>query len=105
VCGGGGGGGGGTGSLHDLGGNMIVYYAWGMGHISNNLGNTYSLWMGFCIEKEARIKYLIFLGDSMLVIKSMNAHATPEGNSLSSPILGITQFLSRFDHISFFHIK
>jgi hypothetical protein len=39
------------GHIHNPGGNKLVYYAWGIGNVSNNLGNVsnnlakaYSLW-------------------------------------------------------------
>jgi hypothetical protein len=69
------------GSLHDPRGNRIVYYAQGLGNVTNNLAEAYSLWKGMYITKKEGL------------------------NALSTLISRINKALSNFDKISFFHIK
>jgi ribonuclease HI len=55
------------GIIHDPRGIQIVKYAWGLGNISNNMVESYSLWCGLVIVKEEGIKKMIVLGDSSMV--------------------------------------
>jgi ribonuclease HI len=50
---------------------MVATYAWGLGKASNNQVDTYALLCGILLAKEAKVKALIVIGDSMVVIKSM----------------------------------
>jgi len=59
------------GSLHNIEGNTIVYYTWGLGNILDNPVEAYSLLCGISIAKEEGVISLLVFGDSMLVIKAM----------------------------------
>jgi len=58
------------GIIHDLGGNKIVNYAWGLEEVSNNLVEAYALCCGLNLAKEDGIKRLVVLGDSLFIIHS-----------------------------------
>jgi ribonuclease HI len=59
------------GTIHDPRGNHIVNYALGLGNVSNDLAEDYSLWCGLVIANVERIKTLILFGDSLLVIRDI----------------------------------
>jgi ribonuclease HI len=48
---------------------IIISYAWGLRQVSNNQGEAYTLLCGILLAKEANIKALSIIGDSMVVIK------------------------------------
>jgi len=91
--------------LHDPRGNTIFYCAWGLGNISNNLVEVYSLWFGISIDKEEGVRSLSVFGDSMLFIREMIGQFNLEGYKLKILLSKIKQDLSLFERISFFHIK
>jgi ribonuclease HI len=69
------------GSIHDLGGRQVDHYALGLGNVSKNLAEAYSLWCGIVIVKEEGIKSLTVLGDSMLVIRVVMDQANLRGEN------------------------
>ena len=56
------------GSLLDPRGNIVVYYAWGLGIDSNNIVESYTLYEGLCIAKERSIAKTVVFGDSMMIV-------------------------------------
>lgn len=44
------------GSIHDPRGRKVVHYALGLGNVSNNLAEGYSLWCGLVIAKEKELE-------------------------------------------------
>lgn len=93
------------GSIHDPRGRKVVHYALGLGNVSNNLAEGYSLWCGLVIAKEEGIRTLTVPGDSMLAIRAMKNQVNPWGSKISSPIRGIKRIIPYFNEITFYHIK
>jgi len=92
-------------SLHDPRGNTIVYYAWGLGKVSNNLVEAYSLWREISIEKYEEKKKMIAFGDSFLVIKIRISLASPGIIKLKLVVSQIKKILFHFEQICFYHTK
>jgi ribonuclease HI len=82
-----------------------MYYVWGIGNVSNNIVESYSLWMGLSLAKEMGIQNLLALGDSMLIICAMENKKGVGNNALNSLLLRIKCLPSNFEGISFLHIK
>jgi len=59
------------GIIKDIQGKILVRYEWGLGQMANNLAEAYSLYLGTQILKRLRIKNLIIVGDSAIVIAAM----------------------------------
>jgi len=92
-------------SLHDFGRNKLVHYVWGLGKVSNNLVEDYTLRYVISIIKGESIKFLMILGDLMLVIKAMLAQSNPMGNKLKNLISIIKRWLPPTGKVSFLHIR
>ena len=82
-----------------------MYSVWGIGNVSNNIVESYSLWMGLSLAKEMGIQNLLALGDSMLIICAMENKKGVGNNALNSLFLRIRCLASSFEGISFFHIS
>jgi hypothetical protein len=86
------------GSLHDLRGTTITFYAWGLRNVSNNLAEAYALCCGL-------FRTLLVFGDSMIFIKALIGKSYHKGSKLKNIILTIKQEVSLFVKVSLFHIK
>jgi ribonuclease HI len=82
-----------------------VNYVWGLGSISNNLAEAYSLWCGLNIAKETRIKALTVLGDSLLIVRAINEQRCPSRNKLNAILKSIVRTTKKFSQIRFVCIK
>ena len=80
-------------------------YAWGLGQVINNKTEAYALLHGILLAKEAKIKALKIIKDSMAVIKSMLVKITTMDNKLEITIAQIKKELRSFFETSFFHLK
>jgi hypothetical protein len=65
-----------------LEGNEIVNYAWGLGEVSNNLVESYTLWCGLNLAKEDGIIRLVMLGDSLFIIQVVINKGNPSDTKL-----------------------
>jgi hypothetical protein len=55
--------------LYDLKETKVAYYAWGLGVAPNNLEKNYTLLKGLLLAKETKVRSLIVLGDSLVIVK------------------------------------
>jgi ribonuclease HI len=83
----------------------LFYYAWGLGNVSNNLAEAYSLCMGLKVAKEFELKEIIVLGDSMMIIRAIVHWNHMENNVLRAVLARIRNLASTFDKIAFYHIE
>jgi ribonuclease HI len=60
------------GVIYDLEGKQESTYAWGLGIATNNQAKAYALLQGLSIIISLGIRELVVLGDSRMVIKSLN---------------------------------
>eukprot|EP00253_Pinus_taeda_P032878 PITA_32878 len=61
------------GTIRDPQGKTIVTYEWGLGTMSNNKAEAYSLLLGTSIAKNLGIQNLLVMGDSAIIIAAMNS--------------------------------
>jgi len=93
------------GNIIDHEGTISMYYAWGLGKVSNNMVESYSLWLGLSLAKEMGIQNILALGDSMFIICAMETRKEVGNNSLNSFNSRIRSLVTRFEEVSFLHVK
>jgi ribonuclease HI len=71
------------GNLIDLGGNVMIYYSWGLGTTTNNITEAYPLYAGLKLAKECNISQLSVFGDSILIVMVVLKISYMENNLLS----------------------
>ena len=64
----------------------------------------YTLWKGVDIAKREGLKYIIVLGDLMVVIKAMRNSVNPTKTALSTLIVRIQKSLRGFEKVIFYHV-
>eukprot|EP00253_Pinus_taeda_P013290 PITA_13290 len=92
------------GTIRDPQGKTIVTYEWGLGTMSNNKAEAYSLLLGTSIAKNLDIQNLLVLGDSAIIIAAMNS-----GNDFKQIALNrikgrIMDQIRCFNKVTFKHI-
>jgi len=61
------------GIIKDSQGKIIVKYEWGLGPMTNNKAEAYSLLLGTSIARKLGLQNLLILGDSAIIIASMSS--------------------------------
>lgn len=59
------------GIIHDHEGEVISSYEWGLGNMSNNKAEAYSLFLGTCILNKLQTKDPVVIRDSLIIIAAM----------------------------------
>lgn len=85
-------------------GKKIVTYEWGLGKISNNKAEAYSLFIGKKIIKKRQIQNPIIFGDSAIIIEAMNQNISPSNEFMSRIIKRIRRNLEDSGSVTFKHI-
>jgi len=52
-------------------GKILMYYAWGLGNVYNNIIEAYSLWLGLSLANEMGLQNLLEMGESILIISTI----------------------------------
>eukprot|EP00253_Pinus_taeda_P022245 PITA_22245 len=91
------------GIIKDQNGVPICSYEWGLGNASNNAAEAYSLLLGSTILSKKGLKNAIILGDSAIIISSMNTGKKFIKEGLNNTRARITDNLRDMGGISFMH--
>ena len=79
-------------------------FCWGLGIMSNNQAECYSLLMASQLAKEKGFKSVLIYGDSEILINSLNSSASLNNFSLNAVLQRIRRNLKEFAKIYAFHI-
>ena len=85
-------------------GIMEIIYARVLGIASNNQAEAYGFLQGLKNIDLNRVQSILFVGDSLTILKLMNKHHILTANSLAWIISQIKIKVSRFKYIECFHI-
>ena len=91
------------GIIFDPGGNLVMPYAWGIGHRTNNEAEWLALLLGLDPIRQNNISNLIVFGDSKQVIQKMRTGYNRCAAKFRI-IYDRIHHLSTNPHVSFFHI-
>eukprot|EP00253_Pinus_taeda_P008659 PITA_08659 len=92
------------GIIKDQNGVPICRYEWGLGKASNNAAEAYSLLLGSTILSKKGLKNAIILGDSAIIISSMNTGKKFIKEGLNNTRARIIDNLRDMGEISFMHV-
>ena len=93
------------GIIHDPGGNLVAFYAWGLGSVYKNIVEAYALWAGLRLAKDMGILKLSILDNSMLVIRALIKRNIVGNNIFIGIMSRILTLLSKFEEYSLYYIK
>jgi ribonuclease HI len=85
-------------------GNQDVSYEWGLGVVSNNQAKALVLSQGIKILDSRRIKNIIIVGDSSIIIKLMSKMNTPSNGKLRRLIARIQNEASHSKTMQYYHV-
>jgi ribonuclease HI len=92
------------GIIKDSHGKTMVSYEWGLGQMSNNLAEAYSLYLGTLILNRLRIKNPIIVGDSAIVVAAMVARIEFKKEALNNVKLRIEDNVKEMGDTTFKHV-
>jgi ribonuclease HI len=92
------------GIIKDSHGKTLVRYEWGLGQMSNNLAEAYSLYLGTLILNWLRIRNPIIVGDSAIVIAAMVAGKKFKKEALNNVKLRIEDNVKEMGDTTFKHV-
>eukprot|EP00253_Pinus_taeda_P003539 PITA_03539 len=92
------------GIIRDPHGKILVKYEWGLGVMSNNKAEAYNLLLGSSIAKKLGLQNLLILGDSAIIISSMNSDKDFRQTALNRIKDRITENLRSITGVSHKHI-
>ena len=95
---------GGGGVLLDPSGRIILSFAWGLGHSSNNIAEILVLWKGLSQARRSSISNLAVIGDSRVIIQALTHRKTPKNFSLTHYYKKILILMVEFKKIEYYHI-
>lgn len=84
-------------------GKEILNYSWNLGAYTNNVVESYTLWMDRLIARNQAITHMDVLGDSMNITRDIIKKYTPKDLTPYN-ILFRLSLVSNFKHMGFFHI-
>jgi ribonuclease HI len=93
-----------VGSSSILRGKQELTYAWGLGTTTNNQAEAYTLLQGLLLINASRVRTLIVIGDSSIIIKLMNSKKTLSDSKLASLIARIQKETLWFKEVTFFQV-
>ena len=79
-------------------------FSWGLGTMSNNQSECYSILMTFQIEKDKGCQVINIFSDSELLIKVLNSAGHLNNSTLNQILLRIQNILSLFKDVEYIHI-
>ena len=79
-------------------------FSWGLGSMTNNQDESYSLLMATRFAKEKCFKSVQIFGDSEMLIKTLNSTKSFNNSSLNIILQRIRIILKEFDMVQSFHI-
>ena len=79
-------------------------FSWGLGIMSNNQVESYSLLKACLIAKEKGYKSIQFFGDSELLIKVLNSEDHFNNSTLNKSLKRTRNILKEFERVASFHI-
>ena len=82
----------------------VTSFSWGLGKMSNNQAESYSLLKACQLAKETGFKYLHVYGDSKILIKMLNSDGLFNIPALNVILKRIRIILKDFEKVEFFHI-
>lgn len=92
------------GVIRDQYGKVLITYEWGLGKISNNKAEAYSLLLGTTILKKMSIQSPIILGDSAILIAAMTTGGEFKKKTLSNIKHRIMDNISNLGDATFKHV-
>eukprot|EP00253_Pinus_taeda_P002659 PITA_02659 len=92
------------GIIKDPQGKTIVKYEWGLGTMSNNKAEAYSLLLGTSIAQKLGLQNLLILGDSAIIIASMSSGKEFRQTALNRIRGKIIENTRNLREVSFKHI-
>eukprot|EP00253_Pinus_taeda_P019866 PITA_19866 len=92
------------GIIRDPQGEILVKYEWGLGIMSNNKAEAYSLLLGTSIARKLGLQNLLILGDSAIIIASMSLGKDFRQIALNRIRDRITENTRNIRGVSFKHI-
>jgi len=93
------------GILCDSRGKTVATYTWGLGQASNNQAKSYALLHGLLLAKEAKVRALIVIRDSSVVIKAVLGKISPLDSKLAAIIAQAKKEASIFRKTSHYHVE
>lgn len=92
------------GIIKDTQGKILVKYEWGLGQMSNNQAESYSLYLGTKILSRLRIQNPIIMGDSAIVIAAMAKRSDFKKEALNSIKARIETNIADLGKVTFKHV-
>jgi hypothetical protein len=93
------------GIICDPKGHIVAQFAWGLGSISNNYVEAYTLWKGISIARDQGIKSITILYDSLIVIRALVKGQVVGNMVLANVFVRILNLLKEFEFYKLIHIK
>eukprot|EP00253_Pinus_taeda_P026690 PITA_26690 len=92
------------GVIKDSQGKTIVKYEWGLGSMSNNKAEAYSLLLGTSIARNLGLQNLLIMADSAIIIVAMTSRKDFKQMALNSIKGRIMETIRSFSEVTFKHI-
>eukprot|EP00253_Pinus_taeda_P028873 PITA_28873 len=92
------------GIIRDPQGEILVKYQWGLGVMSNNKAEAYSLFLGSSIARKMGLQNLLIMGDSAIIIASMSSDKEFRQTALNRIKARISENLRNIRGVTFKHI-
>ena len=92
------------GVIFDSSGKIVLKFACGLGHNTNNIAEILAIWQGLCQARRLSIKHVIVIGDSSIIIQVFNLKKAPKNMVLAHYFRKILNLLNDFDEIKFYHV-
>ena len=92
------------GVIFDSSGKIVLKFAWGLGHNTNNIAEILAIWQGLCQARRLSIKHVIVIGDSSIIIQAFNLNKAPKNMVLVHYFRKFLNLLKDFDEIKFYHV-
>lgn len=92
------------GIIKDAQGKTIVKYEWGLGSMTNNKAEAYSLLLGISIARKLGLQNLLILGDSAIIIAALNSGKDFKQEALNRIKTRIMEVLKNINEVTFKHV-
>ena len=92
------------GAILDMSGNIILNFAWGLGHNSNNIAEILAIWQGLMQARSLSIKKLAIISDSRIIMQAFNLKKAPNCMGLGHYFKKISFQLKAFEEVNFYHV-
>lgn len=92
------------GIVRDPQGKTIVTYEWGLGPMTNNKAEAYSLLLGTSIARKLGLQILLIMGDSAIIIAAMTSGKDFKQMALNSIKSRIMENIRKLSGVTFKHV-